>query len=74
MLCKFCRASVTQYLFLVGIEYTSATFSCAFLNMVPVITFLMALPFGYVNTLSQFVLEFLGILSHTEETKNVMTG
>ncbi|KAK6146555.1 hypothetical protein DH2020_020424 [Rehmannia glutinosa] len=40
------RASATQYLFLLGIEYTSATFSCAFLNMVPVITFLMALPFG----------------------------
>ncbi|CAA0824218.1 WAT1-related protein [Striga hermonthica] len=39
-------ASVTQYLFLVGVEYTSATFSCAFLNMVPVLTFLMALPFG----------------------------
>ncbi|XP_051137534.1 WAT1-related protein At3g30340-like [Andrographis paniculata] len=38
-------ASVTQYLFLLGIEYTSATFSCAFLNMVPVVTFFMALPF-----------------------------
>ncbi|KAM3357841.1 WAT1-related protein [Capsicum galapagoense] len=39
-------ASLTQYLFLLGMEYTSATFSCAFLNMVPVITFLLALPFG----------------------------
>ncbi|KAL2524847.1 WAT1-related protein [Abeliophyllum distichum] len=39
-------ASLTQYLFLVGIEYTSATFSCAFINIVPVVTFLMALPFG----------------------------
>ncbi|KAL8520619.1 hypothetical protein ACS0TY_011238 [Phlomoides rotata] len=39
-------ASVTQYLFLLGIQYTSATFSCAFLNVVPVLTFLMALPFG----------------------------
>ncbi|CAH9137169.1 unnamed protein product [Cuscuta epithymum] len=39
-------ASVTQYLFLVGVEYTSAAFACAFLNMVPVVTFLMALPFG----------------------------
>ncbi|KAI3453282.1 hypothetical protein Pfo_009945 [Paulownia fortunei] len=39
-------AAVTQYLFLFGIEYTSATFSCAFLNMVPVVTFLMAIPFG----------------------------
>ncbi|CAI9772603.1 unnamed protein product [Fraxinus pennsylvanica] len=38
-------ASLTQYLFLVGIEYTSATFACAFINMVPVLTFLMALPF-----------------------------
>ncbi|KAJ9549712.1 hypothetical protein OSB04_022255 [Centaurea solstitialis] len=39
-------ASLTQYLFLLGIQYTSATFSCAFLNMVPVITFVMSLPFG----------------------------
>ncbi|XP_061356408.1 WAT1-related protein At3g30340-like [Gastrolobium bilobum] len=39
-------ASVTQYLFLLGIQYTSATFACAFVNMVPVITFIMALPFG----------------------------
>ncbi|KAK2988157.1 hypothetical protein RJ640_020639 [Escallonia rubra] len=39
-------ASLTQYFFLLGIEYTSATFSCAFINVVPVITFIMALPFG----------------------------
>nr|XP_009773612.1 PREDICTED: uncharacterized protein LOC104223808 [Nicotiana sylvestris] len=35
--------TLTQYFFLLGLEYTSATFSCAFLNMVPVITFIMAL-------------------------------
>lgn len=40
------RASVTQYFFLLGMQYTSATFACAFVNMVPVITFIMALPFG----------------------------
>ncbi|OIW19240.1 hypothetical protein TanjilG_20365 [Lupinus angustifolius] len=39
-------ASVIQYFFLLGIQYTSATFACAFLNMVPVITFIVALPFG----------------------------
>ncbi|KAG2395945.1 WAT1-related protein [Vigna angularis] len=39
-------ASVTQYFVLVGIQYTSATFACAFINMVPVVTFMMALPFG----------------------------
>ncbi|KAL3651062.1 hypothetical protein CASFOL_007465 [Castilleja foliolosa] len=39
-------ASVTQFLFLLGLQYTSATFACAFLNIVPVLTFLMALPFG----------------------------
>ncbi|KAI4313237.1 hypothetical protein L6164_026230 [Bauhinia variegata] len=38
--------TLTQYLFLLGLKYTSATFSCAFLNMVPVFTFIMALPFG----------------------------
>ncbi|XP_039022844.1 WAT1-related protein At3g30340-like [Hibiscus syriacus] len=38
-------ASLTQYFFLLGIQYTSATFACAFINMVPVTTFIMALPF-----------------------------
>ncbi|KAK6945004.1 EamA domain [Dillenia turbinata] len=38
-------ASLTQYCFLIGIEYTSATFACAFINLVPVFTFVMALPF-----------------------------
>ncbi|XP_022158422.1 WAT1-related protein At3g30340-like [Momordica charantia] len=38
-------ASLTQYCFLLGIEHTSATFACAFLNMIPVATFLMALLF-----------------------------
>ncbi|XP_010241527.1 PREDICTED: WAT1-related protein At4g01440-like isoform X2 [Nelumbo nucifera] len=38
--------TLTQYFFLLGIQYTSATFSCAFINVVPVLTFLMALPFG----------------------------
>ncbi|KAJ6334768.1 hypothetical protein OIU77_024878 [Salix suchowensis] len=36
----------TQYLFLKGLEYISATFSCAFLNTVPVNTFILALLFG----------------------------
>ncbi|KAK2453771.1 WAT1-related protein [Trifolium repens] len=39
-------ATLTQYLYLVGLEYTSATFSCAFLNTVPIFTFIMALPMG----------------------------
>ncbi|KAL5070799.1 hypothetical protein RYX36_021686, partial [Vicia faba] len=38
--------TLTQYLFLMGLEYTSATFSCGFLNTVPVFTFIMALPLG----------------------------
>ncbi|XP_022155622.1 WAT1-related protein At3g30340-like isoform X2 [Momordica charantia] len=40
------RASLTQYCFLLGIQHTSATFACAFINIVPVATFLLALPFG----------------------------
>ncbi|KAM5571411.1 WAT1-related protein [Rosa sericea] len=39
-------SSITQYFFLLGIQYTSATFACAFVNMVPMVTFIMAVPFG----------------------------
>ncbi|XP_021280833.1 WAT1-related protein At3g30340-like [Herrania umbratica] len=39
-------ATLTQYFFLLGLEYTTATFSCAFVNMVPAVTFMLALPFG----------------------------
>ncbi|XP_050238728.1 WAT1-related protein At3g30340-like [Mercurialis annua] len=38
--------TLTQYVVLLGLERTSATFACAFLNMVPVNTFILALPFG----------------------------
>lgn len=38
--------TLTQYLFLKGLEYISATFACAFLNTVPVNTFILALLFG----------------------------
>jgi drug/metabolite transporter (DMT)-like permease len=40
-----CRASLTQWLFFLGLRYTTATFSCAFINMTPMFTFLLALPF-----------------------------
>ncbi|KAJ4847745.1 hypothetical protein Tsubulata_006921, partial [Turnera subulata] len=36
----------SQYLFLMGLKYTSATLSCAFLNTVPVNTFIIALTLG----------------------------
>ncbi|KAL2573551.1 hypothetical protein AAZV13_17G133800 [Glycine max] len=42
----YCLVTLTQSLYLIGLEYTSATFACAFLNMVPVFTFIMALPLG----------------------------
>ncbi|XP_011094606.2 WAT1-related protein At3g30340 [Sesamum indicum] len=45
-LCALLGLTLTQYLFLVGLHYTSATFTCAFINMVPVITFVLALPLG----------------------------
>ncbi|CAM0948207.1 unnamed protein product [Alopecurus aequalis] len=38
-------ASLTQWLFFLGLRYTTATFSCAFINMTPMFTFLLALPF-----------------------------
>ncbi|XP_073029660.1 WAT1-related protein At3g30340-like isoform X1 [Primulina eburnea] len=45
-LCALFGMTLTQYLFLVGLDYTSATFMCAFINMVPVFTFVLALPLG----------------------------
>ncbi|XP_047938115.1 WAT1-related protein At3g30340-like [Salvia hispanica] len=43
-ICALLGLTLTQYLFLVGLDYTSATFTCAFINLVPVVTFLLALP------------------------------
>jgi drug/metabolite transporter (DMT)-like permease len=40
-----CSASLTQWLFFLGLRYTTATFACAFINMTPMFTFLLALPF-----------------------------
>ncbi|TYJ96856.1 WAT1-related protein [Cucumis melo var. makuwa] len=37
--------TLTLYLFLIGLHFTSATFSCAFLNLVPVNTFFLAVLF-----------------------------
>nr|KJB22377.1 hypothetical protein B456_004G044500 [Gossypium raimondii] len=37
---------LTQYFFLLGLQYASPTFTCAFLNIVPAITLVLALPFG----------------------------
>ncbi|CAL9248023.1 unnamed protein product [Arabidopsis halleri] len=37
--------SLVQYFFLIGLEYTSSTFSLAFSNMVPSVTFALALVF-----------------------------
>ncbi|KAE8722082.1 Ribosomal RNA processing Brix domain protein isoform 1 [Hibiscus syriacus] len=39
-------ATLCLYSFLLGLQYTSSTFTCAFVNMVPAITFMLALPFG----------------------------
>ncbi|KAF9600883.1 hypothetical protein IFM89_013790 [Coptis chinensis] len=53
-------ATLTQYFFFLGIEYTSASLSCAFINIIPILTFVMALPFG---------LETLEIKSNTGKAK-----
>ncbi|KAL8495430.1 hypothetical protein ACS0TY_019536 [Phlomoides rotata] len=42
-LCALLGLTLSQYLFLVGLDYTSATFTCAFINLVPVVTFVLAL-------------------------------
>jgi drug/metabolite transporter (DMT)-like permease len=39
------RASLTQWLFFLGLRYMTATFASAFVNMTPMFTFLLALPF-----------------------------
>ncbi|KAJ8562970.1 hypothetical protein K7X08_031422 [Anisodus acutangulus] len=41
--------TLTQYFVLIGLKYTSTTFSCAFINMVPINTFIMALLLGEEN-------------------------
>ncbi|XP_048604110.1 WAT1-related protein At4g01440 isoform X3 [Brassica napus] len=38
-------ASLTQYFFLMGLSYTSATLACAFISMSPAVTFVMSLIF-----------------------------
>ncbi|CAI9096194.1 OLC1v1032279C1 [Oldenlandia corymbosa var. corymbosa] len=38
-------ASLTPYFVITGIAYTSATYSCAFINVVPVVTFILAILF-----------------------------
>ncbi|KAG8391720.1 hypothetical protein BUALT_Bualt01G0216500 [Buddleja alternifolia] len=44
--CALLGLTLTQYLFMVGLDYTTATFTNAFVNMVPVFTFIIALPMG----------------------------
>lgn len=38
-------ASIVEYLYYIGLQYTSTTFTCAFLNMTPVFAFLIAILF-----------------------------
>ncbi|KAL0712474.1 hypothetical protein Bca4012_019452 [Brassica carinata] len=38
-------ASLTQYFFLLGLSYTSATLACAFISMTPAVTFVLSLVF-----------------------------
>ncbi|CAA0842645.1 WAT1-related protein [Striga hermonthica] len=45
-LCALLGLTLAQYLFLLGLDYTSATFTCAFINMIPVFTFVLAWPLG----------------------------
>uniref|UniRef100_A0A803KZW8 EamA domain-containing protein n=1 Tax=Chenopodium quinoa TaxID=63459 RepID=A0A803KZW8_CHEQI len=59
-------ATLTQYLFLLGTQYTSAVFASAFANMSPVFTFLLALPLGQekVNLRSKYgIAKVLGSLT-----------
>ncbi|GLU00911.1 hypothetical protein SLE2022_182460 [Rubroshorea leprosula] len=46
LLSSLLGATLLQYTYLVGLGYTSPTFSCAFTNMAPAITFMLTLPFG----------------------------
>nr|GMD16679.1 WAT1-related protein At3g30340-like [Ipomoea batatas]GMD19876.1 WAT1-related protein At3g30340-like [Ipomoea batatas] len=43
--CCMERGTLTTNLFLIGLKYTSTSFACAFINIVPINTFLLALLF-----------------------------
>ncbi|KAJ8439235.1 hypothetical protein Cgig2_030170 [Carnegiea gigantea] len=60
----FERASLNQILYFVGLKNTTATISCALSNMVPAITFLLAVPFG---------LEAVGLKSRGGQAKIIGT-
>ncbi|XP_031100748.1 WAT1-related protein At3g30340-like [Ipomoea triloba] len=45
--CCIERGTLTTNLFLIGLKYTSTSFACAFINIVPINTFLLALLFRH---------------------------
>lgn len=45
-LCALFGSTLNQNFYYAALKYTSATFACALSNMLPAVTFLMAIPFG----------------------------
>ncbi|KAL9233455.1 hypothetical protein vseg_008454 [Gypsophila vaccaria] len=45
-LCSLFGASFNQIFYFIGLKITTATISCALTNMLPAITFILAIPFG----------------------------
>uniref|UniRef100_A0A7N0T214 WAT1-related protein n=1 Tax=Kalanchoe fedtschenkoi TaxID=63787 RepID=A0A7N0T214_KALFE len=60
----FDRATLNQYLYFLGLKYSTPTIACAINNTLPAITFLLAVPFG---------LEKLGIRQRAGQAKLVGT-
>ena len=44
---KYFRGSLAQNLYIESLALTSATFASAIANLIPAVTFILAVPFGY---------------------------
>uniref|UniRef100_A0A7N0ZZ38 WAT1-related protein n=1 Tax=Kalanchoe fedtschenkoi TaxID=63787 RepID=A0A7N0ZZ38_KALFE len=62
--CSICGATLNQFLYFLGLKYSTPTIACAINNTLPAITFILAVPFG---------LETVGIRNRAGQAKVVGT-